>query len=87
MEIIIENNRKKIIKGSPYDFMKKLIENFHFPLPKNLPPLCSLLVGYFSYDIIRYIEKIRNSTKNDLDIPDSRILRPREIVIHDNYDI
>ena len=55
---LIENNKKKIIKASPYIFLRKLIENFNFPLPKNIPPLCSLLVGYFSYDIIRYIEKI-----------------------------
>ena len=53
-------------------------------MPKNLPPLCSLLVGYFSYDIIRYIEKIPNSCADDLKIPDSRILRPRTLIIHDN---
>ena len=55
---LIENKKKKIVKGVPYIFLKKLIESFNFPLPKNLPPLCSLLVGYFSYDIIRYIEKV-----------------------------
>ena len=42
---IIENNKKKLIKGSPYLFLKKLIENFNFPLPKGLPPLSALLVG------------------------------------------
>ena len=30
---IIKNNIKKVIKGSPYPFLKKLIENFNFPLP------------------------------------------------------
>ena len=54
---LTEKNKKKILKGSSYNFLKKLIENFSFSLPKNIPPLCSLLVGYFSYDIIRYIEK------------------------------
>ena len=81
---IIENNNKRIIKSSPYLFLKKLIENFHFPLPKNLPPLCSLLVGYFSYDIIRYIEKIPNKCLDDLKIPDIRLMRPKTIIIHDN---
>ena len=66
---IITNNKKRIIKASPYPFLKKLIENFNFPLPKNLPPLCSLLVGYFSYDIIRYIEKIPDKCFDDLKIP------------------
>jgi anthranilate synthase component 1 len=81
---IIENDKKKIIKNSPYPFLKKLIENFNFPLPKNLPPLCSLLVGYFSYDIIRYIEKIPDRCSDDLKIPDIRLIRPKTIIIHDN---
>ena len=49
-------------------------------MPKNLPPLCStLLVGYFSYDIIRYIEKIPNKCLDDLKIPDIRLMRPKTI--------
>ena len=81
---LIENNKKKIIKQSPYIFLKKLIENFNFSLPKNLPQLCSLLVGYFSYDIIRYIEKIPDKCIDDLKIPDIRLIRPKTIIIHDN---
>ena len=81
---IIKNDKRKIIKKKPYSFLKKLIENFNFPLPKNLPPLCSLLVGYFSYDIIRYIEKVPDKCSDDLKIPDIRLLRPKTIIIHDN---
>ena len=81
---IIKNDKRKIIKKKPYNFLKKLIENFNFPLPKNLPPLCSLLVGYFSYDIIRYIEKVPDKCSDDLKIPDIRLLRPKTIIIHDN---
>ena len=82
---IFENNKKKLIKESPYPFLKKLIENFNFKLPKNLPPICSLLVGYFSYDIIRYIENIPDKCKDDLKIPDIRLIRPKTIIIHDNF--
>ena len=41
-------------------------------------------LGYFSYDIIRYIEKIPDKCLNDLKIPDVRLLRPKTIIIHDN---
>ena len=64
--------------------MKRLIENFNFPLPKKLPPISSLLVGYFSYDIIRYIEKVPDRCADDLKIPDIRLMRPKTIIIHDN---
>ncbi len=81
---LIKNKKKKKIKGTPHIFLEKLIENFNFPLPKNLPPISSLLAGYFSYDIIRYIEKIPDKCIDDLKIPDVRLLRPKTIIIHDN---
>ena len=40
--------------------------------------------GFFSYDIIRYIEKIPNNCKDDLNLPDIRLIRPRSLIIHDN---
>ncbi len=81
---LTQNRNKKKIKGNPYKFLKNLIENHNFPLPKNVPPLCSLLVGYFSYDIIRYIEKIPDKCVDDLKIPDIKLMRPKKIIIHDN---
>ena len=79
-------NKSVKLKGNPKKNIEKIIEDFKFNIPKNLPPISSILSGYFSYDIIRYIEKIPNRTKNDLNIPDSRIMRPRNIIIHDNYE-
>ncbi len=78
-------NKRINLKGTPKENIEKIIESFNFEIPNDLPPISSILSGYFSYDIIRYIENIPNSTKNDLKIPDSRILRPREIIIHDNF--
>ncbi len=78
-----ENKRKKL-RGTPKDNIEKIIENFNFKIPSELPPISSIISGYFSYDIIRYIEKIPNSTKNDLKIPDARILRPKNLVVFDN---
>ena len=46
--------------------------------------MSSMLVGYFSYDIIRYIERIPDTCKDDLKIPDVRILRPKNLIIYDN---
>jgi len=81
---LLEDKKRKTIKGLPYLFLKKLIQNFKFPLPKELPPISSLLVGYFSYDIIRYVEKIPDKCIDDLKIPDVRIIRPKTLIIHDN---
>ena len=81
---LIKNNIKKKIKGEPKKIIEKIIEEFKFKTPASLPPICSLISGYFSYDSIRYIEKIPNKCKDDLKLPDVRLLRPRTLVIHDN---
>ena len=81
---IIINGKKTKLKDKPENLIEKIIENFKFETPKNLPKICSLISGYFSYDTIRYIEKIPNNCKNDLSLPDVRLLRPRILVIHDN---
>ena len=81
---LIENNIKKKITGKPEKIIEKIIEEFKFKTPKGLPPICSLLSGYFSYDSIRYIEKIPNKCMDDLNLPDVRLLRPRTLIIHDN---
>ena len=50
------DNKKKILKGTPKKNIEKIIENFKFKIPSELPPISSIISGYFSYDIIRYIE-------------------------------
>ena len=81
--LITKNNKKKIT-GDPDKIIEKIIEEFKFKTPSGLPSICSLISGYFSYDSIRYIEKIPNKCKDDLKLPDVRLLRPRTLVIHDN---
>src|SRR6056300_303958 len=82
---LIQKDKRIKLNEEPEDLIEKIIENFKFKTPKNLPNICSLMSGYFSYDSIRYIEKIPNNCENDLDLPDVRLLRPRTLIIHDNF--
>ena len=72
------------IKTNPLKYLNKLINDFKIKTPSQLPSMASMIVGYFSYDIIRYIENIPNNCKDDLKIPDVRLSRPRNLVIYDN---
>ena len=80
----IKKNKKIKLKDSPEKLIESIIEDFRFETPKDLPKICSLISGFFSYDSIRYIEKIPNNCKDDLKLPDVRLLRPKTLVIHDN---
>ena len=83
---LYHDKRKINLNGKPKENIEKIIQEFNFEIPKKLPPISSLISGYFSYDIIRYIEKVPNTTQNDLGIPDARIMRPRNLIVHDNIE-
>ena len=76
--------KKSKIKTNPLVFINKLIKDFDIKIPRQLPPMSSMLVGYFSYDVIRYLEKIPDRCKDDLKIPDVRLSRPKNLIIYDN---
>ena len=78
------SGKKTKIKSDPLKFINKLIREFKIKIPSQLPSMASMLVGYFSYDVIRYMEKIPNKCKDDLNIPDVRIIRPKSLIILDN---
>ncbi len=81
---IFNNKRVKTLRVNPLKYINNLTKNFKIKLPKKIPSMSSMLVGYFSYDIIRYIEKIPDKCNDDLKIPDVRIMRPKNLVIYDN---
>ena len=83
---IIEYNfkKKKIIKKNVLKYLNELLKGFKVKTPGNIPSMSSMLVGYFSYDIIRLIEKIPDKCKDDIDIPDIRLMRPKNLIIYDN---
>ena len=77
--------RKKIIKEKPLNFLNNLIHKFNTKIPRGIPKMSAMLVGYFSYDIIRYIEKVPDECIDDLKIPDVRLSRPKNLIIYDNF--
>ena len=77
--------KNKIIKKNPLIYLNSLINNFKLKIPRGIPMMSTMLVGYFSYDVIRYIENIPNSCKDDLQIPDVRLSRPTNLIIYDNF--
>ncbi len=84
-KITIDNfKKKKVIKTNTLHYLNDLIKNFRVKSSSKLPGMSSMLVGYFSYDVIRLIEKIPDKCKKDINIPDIRLMRPKNLVIYDN---
>ncbi|MDX2079125.1 MAG: anthranilate synthase component I [bacterium] len=49
-----------------------------------LPRLVGGAVGYFAYDIVRYFEKLPQTAKRELELPDAAFLLPDTLVIFDH---
>ena len=82
--VIVSDDKKSTLRTNPLNFVNNLIKKFKIKIPNELPSMASILVGYFSYDVIRYVEKIPDKCKDDLKIPDIRISRPQNLIIYDN---
>ena len=81
---LVRDKKKIELNAKPEKLIESIIEEFKFKIPSKLPPISSLISGYFSYDSIRYVENIPNNCKDDLKLPDVRLLRPRTLIIFDN---
>jgi len=70
----------------PLEKVKAFQSQFNVPEFKGLPSFCGGLVGYFSYDCVRYIEpRLANSQPPDeLDTPEILLLVSDEILVFDN---
>jgi anthranilate synthase component 1 len=70
----------------PLAFVQAYLDQFRVAEDPRLPRFCGGLVGYFGYDIVRYIEKrLAKTQKPDpLGVPDIVLLVSEEIAIVDN---
>ena len=85
----IIKNGKLHTETSNEDPLNKVQEfKNYFKVPKlsNMPRFAGGLVGYFGYDVVRYVEKkLENSMPPDeMDIPDVLLLLSEELIIFDN---
>ena len=71
------------ISKEPIESLKNLIEiskfekgNINIPFP--------ILVGYLGYPMIKYMEQIELKNKDNINIPDSILIRPKIVTVFDN---
>lgn len=88
-EVRVEKNGKIIEKNNvddPLAWIEDYQNTFKVPKLENLPDFNGGLVGYFGYEIIRYIEpKLENIDKTDeLNVPDILLMVSNDLLVVDN---
>ena len=88
-EVMVEKNghlHQQYKVDDPLAWIQNYQEQFKVPQLDHLPDFNGGLVGYFGYEIIRYIEpKLKNIDKKDeLDVPDILLMLSNDLLVVDN---
>jgi anthranilate synthase component I len=85
------NQHGDTVKTEIFSDVTASLRDFHtdckVDIPSDLPSAASGLFGYFSYDMVRFFEKLPPCPPDTLGIPDAVMWRPRIVMIFDSvYD-
>jgi anthranilate synthase component 1 len=71
---IERGRRREQHEGNVFEFVKLLLSEHQPAAIPGLPPFTAGAVGYFSYDVVRQLEKIGERAKDDLSLPDCELM-------------
>lgn len=82
----IKNGEKEVItvETDPLAEIKKVLACYKFVKVSGLPRFCGGLVGYLSYDMVRFFEKLPDKNPDELKLPESCFLLTGTLLIFDH---
>ncbi|PSL04185.1 anthranilate synthase component I [Haloactinopolyspora alba] len=72
--------------GDPWEALRGTLEALHSERLPGLPPLTGGLVGFVAYDAVRRLERLPETTVDDLRLPDMAFLLATDIAVLDHDD-
>jgi anthranilate synthase component 1 len=70
-EVVVERGKKRELRGqNVFQAAKELLQQHNPAIVAGLPPFTAGAVGFCSYDIVRQLENIGETAKDDLQLPD-----------------
>ena len=75
-----------ILRGSPLAFLKDLLDEFSIPKSEGLVPFSGGAVGFFSYDIVRFFERLPRLALDDLNCPDLLFMFTDTVIAFDHEE-
>ncbi len=81
---LTEGKRTRSLQGDIFDELKQALSG-HTParLP-GLPPFTAGAVGFFAYDVVRQIERLPSTAKDELGVPDACLLFFDQVLAFDH---
>ena len=70
--------------GSPLSVVRELMKDYKAVDVQGLPRFYGGMVGYLSYDCVRFFEKLPDTSRDDLKLPDICLAMAKDIVVFDH---
>ncbi len=85
--LLIETREGNVRKsGEPLEEMKKWLKPYKTESNPNLPDFQGGIIGFVSYDYIRYVEELPLDTRDDLSTDDLYFLAFQQVFIYDHHN-
>jgi len=83
---ILENGKAEKREGNPIDTLRELLSRYKPVQIPGLPRFHGGAVGYFGYDVVRFIEKLPEMGRDDLQLWDSIFMITDSVLVFDNVN-
>lgn len=70
--------------ATPLESVRKILNAFSAPVIPELPPLIAGGVGFLGYDVVRYLEKLPQTTEADVSTPELMLIFARTLFVFDH---
>ncbi|MEX0789974.1 MAG: anthranilate synthase component I [Actinomycetota bacterium] len=70
--------------ATPLESVRKILNAFSAPVMPELPPLIAGGVGFLGYDVVRYLEKLPQTTVADVSTPELMLIFARTLFVFDH---
>ncbi len=74
------------VQETPMTFIREILQQYKFVNIDGLPRFCGGMVGYLSYDTVRFFEKLPHTTQDDLKLPDTFLILAKDLLIFDHLN-
>jgi len=83
---LLQGDREEIIEGNPFDMLGELLEKYALDSSSSPVPLIGGAVGYFSYDLCHFIERLPTTAIDDLQLPECYFAFYDAVLAFDNLE-
>jgi anthranilate synthase component 1 len=82
--VIETKTRTSRVQSNPFDYLRQRVARYRPVRVPGLPPLVAGAIGYFGYDMVRLVERIPDTGRNDVGTDDAAMMFFLGLVVFDH---